>query len=320
MTSSFSVQRPYKLGIVGAGAVGSALAYASLIRGSARIISLYDLSKKRVDAEVEDLAHGTMFTNSTVIGGADMEVLRDSHIVVITAGAAQKPGQTRLDLADVNSKIIGGLMPDLLKVAPEAIFVIITNPCDVLTVVAQQASGLPSQRVFSTGTLLDTSRLRYLIAQKAQVAQSNVHAYMAGEHGDSEFPLWSCARIANVPIRDWELGGKRVFTDVVLDDIAHSVTNAAYRVIEGKGSTNYAIGLSGSHLVERLLATDRSVQPLSGMLTDYYGVSDVALSVPSLVSNEGLIQPVSVPMSGLEIDQLRRSAAALKETLKHVGH
>ena len=189
MTEMPITTKPYKLGIVGAGAVGSALAYASLIRRSARIISLYDINPTKVNAEVEDLAHGSMFTNAEVMGGSDVEVLRDSTVIVITAGAAQKPGQTRLELAEVNAKIVAGMMPPLLEVAPDATFVIVTNPCDVLTVVAQQVTGLPSSRVFSSGTLLDTSRLRSRLGDVAGVSASNVHAYVVGEHGDSEFPI-----------------------------------------------------------------------------------------------------------------------------------
>ncbi len=314
------IQKPYKLGIVGAGQVGSAIAYASLIRRSARVISLYDLNEKVARAQVEDLAHGTTFTESIVTGGGDMSVLADSQIIIITAGAAQKPGQTRLDLAGVNAQIISDMMPQLLEVCPNGIFVIITNPCDVLTVVAQQVTGLPTQRLFSTGTLLDTSRLRYLIAKHANISQTNVHATVAGEHGDSEFVVWSNATIAGVPIRDWQVNGERVFVDSLLDEIAHQVTHAAYSVIEGKGATNYAIGLSASYLVESLLATGRSAMPLSGVLNNYYGVSDVAASVPCLVSNKGLEQQIMVPMSAHEIEQLHNSAETMKETLEQIGY
>lgn len=319
MTETPVATKPYKLGIVGAGAVGSALAYASLIRNSARIISLYDINTKKVDAEVEDLAHGSMFTSSEVMGGSDPEVLRDCTIIIITAGAAQKPGQTRLELAEINAKIVAGMMPTMLEVSPDATFVIVTNPCDVLTVVAQQVSGLPSSRVFSTGTLLDTSRLRYQLAERAGVSESNVHAYVVGEHGDSEFPIWSSANIAGVPLRDWEVNHIRVFTDTVLEELAESVKHAAYRVIEGKGATNYAIGLTGSYLVESLLSTTRRVLPLSSVLDDYYGVSGVALSVPSLIGGSRLVDTIHAPMTLNEIRRFRESAETVRETLHSVG-
>ena len=228
-----------KISVIGAGSVGSSLAYACLIRGSADIVCLYDINKDKVEAEVADLAHGTQFTPASVMGGADIKDTVNSDIVFITAGAKQKPGQTRLDLAGVNAGILKSLMPQLLEQSPNALFVLVTNPCDVLTVVAQNISGLPSSRVFSTGTMLDTSRLRWLIRQWANVAQRHVHATIVGEHGDSEFPLWSIAQISGVPIHEWKVDGESVFTDEVLDDLAHEAAFAAYKIIEGKGCLLY---------------------------------------------------------------------------------
>ena len=240
MSTFDATRRASKISVVGAGSVGSSLAYACLIRGSAGLVSLYDIAKDKVEAEVADLAHGTQFTPASVMGGADVHDTADSDVVFITAGARQKPGQTRLDLAGVNASILRSLMPQLVEQSPNALFVLVTNPCDVLTVVAQQATGLPANRVFSTGTMLDTSRLRWLIRQWANVEQRHVHATIVGEHGDSEFPLWSTANISGVPIRDWTVDGSRVFTEEVLADLAHEAAFAAYKIIEGKGATNYA--------------------------------------------------------------------------------
>lgn len=312
--------KPYKLGVVGAGQVGSAIAYASLIRRSARLIALYDINEKVADAQVEDLSHGTLFTDATVTGGGDIEAVADSQIVIVTAGANQKPGQTRLDLAEINANIMSDLMPKLLEVAPDAIYVIVTNPCDVLTVVAQQVTGLDNSRLFSTGTLLDTARLRYILAQYAGVAQQHVHASVVGEHGDSEFVLWSNASIAGVPLTEWQQDGECVFTDTVLREIEENVTNAAYRVIEGKGATNYAIGLAASYLVESILSNQRSVLPVSSTLKDYYGVSGVALSVPSVLGIDGVEYPIQVPMNDEELDRFHASADALRETLSKIGY
>ncbi len=310
-----------KVAIIGAGAVGTSLAYACLIRGAAQTVALFDIDQTKVDAEVRDLAHGTQFTpSSTIMGGADVSVVRDASVVIITAGAKQKPGQTRLDLAGTNAHILETLMPQLLAEAPDAIYVLVTNPCDVLTVVAQRVSGLPAARCFSTGTLLDTSRLRWRIAQQTNVAQRNVHATIAGEHGDSEFPLWSCATIGPVPIREWRVGGEKVFTEQLLDEMADEVIHAAYHVIEGKGATNYAIGLAGAHLVEALHSPQRSVLPLSSVLDNYYGVSGVALSVPCLVSNQGIERVVKVPMDPVELGQLHESAQQLRSTLASLGY
>lgn len=304
-----------KISVIGAGSVGSSLAYACLIRGSADIVCLYDINKDKVEAEVADLAHGTQFTPASVMGGADIKDTVNSDIVFITAGAKQKPGQTRLDLAGVNAGILKSLMPQLLEQSPNALFVLVTNPCDVLTVVAQNISGLPSSRVFSTGTMLDTSRLRWLIRQWANVAQRHVHATIVGEHGDSEFPLWSIAQISGVPIHEWKVDGESVFTDEVLDDLAHEAAFAAYKIIEGKGATNYAIGLTGARLAEALLGANRSILPLSSVIDDVHGVKDVALSMPCVVSREGIEGVVPVPMSDGEITKLHASAERLKDSL-----
>lgn len=304
-----------KISVIGAGSVGSSLAYACLIRGSADIVCLYDINKDKVEAEVADLAHGTQFTPASVMGGADIKDTVNSDIVFITAGAKQKPGQTRLDLAGVNAGILKSLMPQLLEQSPNALFVLVTNPCDVLTVVAQNISGLPSSRVFSTGTMLDTSRLRWLIRQWANVAQRHVHATIVGEHGDSEFPLWSIAQISGVPIHEWKVDGESVFTDEVLDDLAHEAAFAAYKIIEGKGATNYAIGLTGARLAEALLGANRSILPLSSVIDDVHGVKNVALSMPCVVSREGIEGVVPVPMSDGEITKLHASAERLKDSL-----
>ena len=304
-----------KISVIGAGSVGSSLAYACLIRGSADLVGRSDINKDKGEAEGADLAHGTQFTPAAVMGGADIKDTVNSDIVFITAGAKQKPGQTRLDLAGVNAGILKSLMPQLLEQSPNALFVLVTNPCDVLTVVAQNISGLPSSRVFSTGTMLDTSRLRWLIRQWANVAQRHVHATIVGEHGDSEFPLWSIAQISGVPIHEWKVDGESVFTDEVLDDLAHEAAFAAYKIIEGKGATNYAIGLTGARLAEALLGANRSILPLSSVIDDVHGVKNVALSMPCIVSREGIEGVVPVPMSDGEITKLHASAERLKDSL-----
>ncbi|MBK8460156.1 MAG: L-lactate dehydrogenase [Micropruina sp.] len=311
-----------KLSVIGAGAVGSSLAYASLIRGSAQEIALYDLDQKKVDAEVRDLSHGTQFTPvSAVIGGADIAVVKNSDVVIITAGAKQRPGQTRLELAGVNANIMKSLIPQILEHAPDALIVLVTNPCDVLTVVAQKVSGLPASRVFSTGTMLDTSRLRYAIATMAGIAQANVHATIMGEHGDSEFPAWSSATIGSIPIRDWRDSlGHLVFNESLLAQLADEATHAAYSIIEGKGATNYAIGLTGARLTEVLLKKSKTILPLSTVLTDFHGISDVALSVPSIVSSKGIERVLDVPMDAQEITMLKRSAEALRASLRDLGY
>ncbi|NUU32784.1 L-lactate dehydrogenase [Arthrobacter sp. C9C5] len=310
-----------KLAVIGAGSVGTSLAYAALIRGSASHVALFDVNAAKAEAEVLDLAHGTQFTAAaaTVSGGADISVTEGADVVVITAGAKQAPGQTRLDLAGTNVRILEQLMPQLLDHAPDAVYVLVTNPCDVLTVAAQKITGLPTSRVFSSGTVLDTSRLRWLLAHRAGVSVSSVHASMVGEHGDTEFPVWSGATIGPVPIRDWKVDGERIFTPGYLTETAREVTQAAYKVIAGKGATNYAIGLSGARIVEALLRSENAVLPVSTVLGGQYGIDGIALSLPSIVGNGGVRAVLETPMDEGELASLHHSAETLRQSLASLG-
>ena len=309
-----------KVSIVGAGAVGTSTAYALLIKKIAGEIALYDVNEAKVNAEVLDLAHGSQFTEpSRIYGGNDIEVVRNSDVIVITAGAKQEPGQTRLDLAATNIKILKSLMPDLVRLSPDAIFLLVTNPCDVLAYAAVQISGLPANRVFSSGTVLDSSRLRWQLAERVGVSTSSVHAMIVGEHGDSEFPLWSEAKIGPVKLSEWKVGNHSPLNQSELDEIALNVKNAAYKVIEGKGATNYAIGLSAARIIEAILRDESVILPVSSVLTNYLGISDVALSVPTVVNRQGAIRTIPMEMSESEQSKLNTSANALKASIASLG-
>ena len=303
-----------KLTVVGAGSVGVSVAYAALIRGSAGEVALFDIATEKVEAEVLDLSHGTQFTGPAVTGGSDPSVVDGSDIVVVTAGAKQQPGQTRMELAATNARILESLMPTLVAHAPDAVFVIVTNPADVMTVVAQRATGLPASRIFGSGTVLDTSRLRWRLAQRAGVNTASVHADIVGEHGDTEFPLWSNARIGPVPILQWR-GENPPFSSEELDEIAVEVRDAAYAVIRGKGATNLAIGVSCARIVEAVLHDEHAVMPVATVLDDVHGISGVALSVPSVVGAHGARPLAETPMSEAEEGRLRSSAAAIRAAL-----
>ena len=315
-----SVIENSKIAIIGSGAVGASLAYATLIRESAREVALYDINAAKVDAEVLDLAHGTQFTGaSRITGGDNLDVVNDSNVVIITAGAKQNPGQSRLDLAAVNVGILRDLMPALVERAPQAVFILVTNPCDVLAVAAQRISGLPPARVFASGTVLDSSRLRLLLAERAGVSMASVHAMIVGEHGDSEFPLWSQARIGPVPLLDWKPANGLAISASELDGIAEDVKTAAYRVIAGKGATNFAIGLSGARIAEAVLRDEGAILPVSSVLENYHGVSGIALSVPSVVDASGISHTVDVAFSVHEEGLFHRSAGALTASLNELG-
>lgn len=311
-----------KLAIVGAGGVGSAMAYAAVIRNVAREVVLYDIAATKAEAEALDIAHGSLFaSNVKITGGGDPAILKDADMVIITAGAPQKPGQTRLELAGTNVKILESMLPTLLEQAPDAVYMLVTNPCDVLTVVAQKISGLDRHKVFSSGTVLDSSRLRWLIGSTAGVATNSVHAMIVGEHGDTEFPLWSLANIGQVPIDEWrDDADQRLFTTEVKDQIAEDAMRAAYKVIEGKGATNYAIGLSGARIAEAVLHGQDAVLPVSTVLEDYRGISGTALSVPSVVGFGGVRRVLDVPMNDEEVAKLQASAKALRASAESLGY
>lgn len=317
---SRAVGTPPKVAIVGAGSVGATLAYACLIRGAGKAVALYDLNAEKTRAEVLDLNHGLQFVPmASVTGSDDIEVCRDADVVVITAGAKQKPGQTRLDLAGTNVAMCRTLVPQLLDVAPDAILLLVTNPVDVLTYAALRFSGLPSSRVFGTGTVLDSSRLRVLIAQHAGVAVQSVHAYIAGEHGDSEIPLWSSASIGAVPLLEWEAVGGSELDARAREEIIAGVVRSADAIIRGKGATNYAIGLAGARVVEAIIHDEKAVLPVTSLLDGYAGIDDVCLSMPSIVDRTGVQAVLPVPLSDDEAAGLRRSADTVRGVIRELG-
>ena len=313
-------QRHPKITIVGAGSVGATTAYACLNRGVANTLAIYDINEAKTRAEVLDLNHGAAFVpRCDVIGSSDIEVTNNSDIIVITAGAKQKPGQTRLDLAEANVNMMRGMVPALVEQSPDAILLVVTNPCDVVTMAAQKFSGLPKERVFGSGTVLDSARLRYLLADYIGVSASNVHAYIAGEHGDSEIALWSSAMVGAIPLKDWSPPGKPSIDAETRKKIHHDVVNAAYEIIQGKGATWYAVGLAVARICEAILRDEDRVMPVSSSLNDYHGISDVCLAVPAIVDRKGVVCTLQVPLSDDELEGLRKSADEVKAVARSVG-
>lgn len=313
-------QGRFTVAVVGAGSVGTTLAYALLIRGVARRVVLYDINGPKVRAEVLDLSHGLQFFPETeIVGSDDIEVCRGADVVCITAGAKQKPGQSRMELAAATVGLMGTIVPAVTRVAPDAIYVMVTNPVDVVTYVAQKISGLPPERLFGSGTVLDSSRLRYLLADTCGVAVGNVHAYIAGEHGDTEVPLWSSATIGGVPLMEWD-AQFGLLGQAERDEIAHRVVNAAYEVIAGKGATNYAVGLAGTRIIESIGRDERRVLPVSTLIDDWHGIGDVCMSVPTVVSAQGATTRLVVPIDEGELAQLRASADSIRATARSLGY
>ncbi len=313
--------RTTKVAVVGAGAVGSTLAYATLMRGAARTVALLDVNRAKVEAEVLDLQHGIQFMPMAKVEGSDdVAVCADADVVLVTAGAKQRSGQTRLDLAEATINLVHKVLPGLVEVAPRAVFVMVTNPVDIVTYAALKISGLPPAQLFGSGTVLDSSRLRFQVAQYCGVAVQNVHAYIAGEHGDSEIPLWSSATIGGAPLLDWPgIVGHPPLTEEVRREIAHEVVRSAYQIIEGKGATNYAVGLAGTRIIEAILGDEHRILPVSSLITGEYGIEDVCLSLPSLVDRRGCSQRVHVSVSDEELQGLHASADSLRQVARRFG-
>ena len=295
------------------GAVGTAIAYACLIRGSAGELSLYDVNVAKVRAEVLDLNHGSLFVPRCPVGGSDdIAVTAGSAIVVVTAGAKQHPGQSRLDLAATNVAMAQDLVPRLLELSPNAVVVLVTNPVDVVTCAAVKAADVGAGRIFGSGTVLDSSRFRYLIAQRANLAVASVHGLIVGEHGDSEIPLWSGVSIGGLP-------ADRVFDEATRDEISWSVVHAAYEIIAGKGATNLAIGLSTARIIEAIRGNEHRVMPVSTTQQGAYDISGVALSLPTVVSRAGAGKVMQVLLSEDELAGLQKSAQTLHDVQRSLG-
>lgn len=311
-----------KISIIGAGAVGTAIAYAALIRGVAREVALMDVNEAKVQAEVLDLSHGLEFVpRARVVGSSDPAVCAGSDVILFTAGAKQRPGQTRLELAEATIALTRKALPPIVEAAPAARFVMVTNPVDVITYAALKITGLPRNQLIGSGTVLDSSRLRFLLSEHTGIAVQNVHAYIAGEHGDSEIPLWSSATIGGVPLLEWEpLAGRPPLDAAARDRIHQEVVGSAYRIIQGKGATNYAIGLASARIAEAVLNDEHRILPVSTLIDDdLHGIGDVCLSLPTMVDARGAGERLPVAMSADEIGGLRASAETLREMQAKFG-
>jgi len=308
-----------KVSIIGAGNVGATIAYAALIQGVVSEIALVDIDRKKARAEALDLNHGMMFVSPAKVYDGDFDAVEESKIVVVTAGAKQKEGQTRLDLAKTNTAILKDMMPRLVAKAPDAVYVIVTNPVDVLTYVALKVAGLPRNRVFGSGTVLDTSWFRYLIGMHCSVSVKNVHGYIVGEHGDSEVPLWSTVTMGGVRMEEYCVSCVNHCSDEEKRGIYTVVRDSAYEIIAAKGATYYAIGLTTAKLIESVLRNERRIFTVSSRLDNYLGVSDVCLSVPQIVDASGCERIVPLKIADQELAAFRRSAEVVREAIRSVG-
>lgn len=306
-----------KIAIIGAGNVGSTFAFSLMISGLAREIVIVDKNELLAKGECMDLNHGISFAHPTKIYSAGFEGCEDADIVVITAGSKQKPGQSRVDLVKDNLAIFKDIIPAILKYAENSIFLVVTNPVDILTYVTLKISGLPKNRVIGTGTVLDTARLKYLISEYCKVDPSNIHGYIIGEHGDTELSLWSNATIGGMDVETYCSDYAKISNAKnKLAEIFEEVKNAAYEIIKAKGATNYSIALSTLKITQSILRNENSILPVSTLITDYYGISDVCISIPSIVNIKGVEQYIKLELSEPEQILLKHSANTLKKIIE----
>ncbi|MCC6130140.1 MAG: L-lactate dehydrogenase [Acidobacteria bacterium] len=308
-----------KIGVVGAGMVGATTAYALVMRGIGREIVLVDKNASRLRAEADDLLHAVPFANPMRVSAGDYPALKGAKVVVLTAGVAQKPGETRIELLQRNAAICQGIVRNILTHAPEALLVVATNPVDVLTHLTARVvveCGGSASRVIGSGTTLDTARFRALLSLELGVDARHIHAYVLGEHGDTEVLAWSLATVGGVPLdlfcrsRGIELDAEK------RSAIDSGVRRAAYSIIEGKGSTYFGIGSALASLVKTLLRDDQTIRTVSTPAADVLGVRDVTISLPRIVNASGIVDTLPIPLSPLETERLRSSALAIRRAIE----
>jgi len=308
-----------KIVIVGAGSVGTTFAYSLLIHGLASQIAIIDVNKERAEGEVMDLNHGLPFVFPAKVWSGDYSDCRDADIVAVAVDRGQRIEQSRLDLAQGNFELMKQIVPNITKYTKESILLIVTNPLDVMTYAALKLSGFPRNRVFGSGTVLDTARLKFLLGEHLQVDPRNVHAYVIGEHGDSEVPVWSLANVAGIRLKDYCPICKVPYSPEDFNDLFIKVKNAGYEIIKRKGRTFYAVALAMTKIVESILRDENAVLTVSHFLQDYHGVSDLCLSVPAIINRNGIRETIKLPLDDKERTHFQKSAATIRKVTYSLG-
>ena len=307
-----------KIGIVGAGAVGSAAGFALVLEGAVDEIIFVDRDAARAAAEAADIAHAAPFASATRVTSGDWSALAGAGAIVLAAGVAQKPGETRVELLGRNAEVFRAVIGEIEAVAPDGLLIVATNPVDVMTAIATRLSGKPPGTVIGTGTILDTARFRALLSAHLGVASKSIHAYVLGEHGDSEVLGWSEARAGNVPLRDFAAQIGAPLTNSVMERIDAGVRRAAYTIIEGKGFTNYGIGAGIARIVRAIDRDEQAVLSVSALTPEIAGVPDVAVSVPRIVGRSGVSADLMPRLDRDERDALARSATLIRDLTEAV--
>lgn len=312
---SKEAHKPIRIAIVGTGNVGATFAYALLLSGLAGEIVLIDHNREKAEGEAMDLNHAVPLSHSTRIWAGDYADCKGAAVTVITAGTSQKPGETRLDLVHRNFEIMKSIVPQVVSHNPHGMLLIASNPVDILTYAAWKISGLPSNRVIGSGTILDTARFRFLLSRHAGVDARSVHAYIIGEHGDSEVPVWSLANIAGMNLQEYCRMNCQNYEPQIFEKIFENTKNAAYTIIQRKGATYYAIASGLVRIVEALLRGQDTVLSVSTLIEDYYGINDVYFSLPCVIGDDGIKQVMHLELDEKEQNGIQNSAQVLKEYL-----
>lgn len=308
-----------KIAVIGAGLVGATSAYSLVMRGVGREIVLVDLNEKRSLAEADDIFHAVPFAHPLTVSSGDYAAIQDSQLVIISAGVNQQPGETRLELLARNAAVFRKVVPSILKYAPKAILLVATNPVDVMThLTAHFAAeyGLPSSRVIGSGTTLDTARFRVLLGKHLEIDPQHVHAYVLGEHGDSEVLAWSLVTVAGLPLDEFCAQRGIKINQSIRAQIDQSVRGAAYSIIEGKGATYYGIGSAIARISEIILKNQRAALTVCTPIADLYGISKVTVAMPNILGGSGVIQTLMQPLNEEEEAQLCRSASIVKKAIQ----
>lgn len=306
-----------KVILVGDGAVGSSFAYASTILGIGRELGIIDINEKKAEGDAIDLSDALSFSNPKDIYKANYSDCKDASVVVITAGSPQKPGETRLDLVDKNLKIFKGMIESIVKSGFNGVFVVASNPVDILTYATWKYSGFPAGKVIGSGTALDSSRFKKEISNLVGVDPRSVNAYILGEHGDTEFPVWSHTNIGGLPLYEWVKTFGDDLDEVELLKTFDRVKNTAYEIIDKKGATFYGIGMALAKLVQAILNDENSIYPVSAYLDGEYGLHDIFIGTPAIINKNGIKWVIEVPLTDTENERMQESARLLKEVLNN---
>ena len=309
-----------KITVIGSGSVGATISYTLTVMGLASEIVMIDINEEKALGEALDIRQGVPFCNPCTVYAGSYVDAANSDIVIITSGVARKAGQSRLDLAQTNVNVIKSVATEIVKYAPDATYLIVSNPVDVLTYVFQKTTGLPKERVIGSGTILDTARLRARVSEYYSVNQKNVHAYVLGEHGDSAFVPWSIANISNVPVEDYRnaILNAENYPEFKRDEVEEYVRKSGARVIQRKGATFYAVSMSVCHVCKCLLSGIDTTLTVSTMLEGEYGISDVALSLLTVVGNNGAHSKILLPLTDAEMASLHKSAESLNDVIRSI--